>query len=87
MTAFTIKFDDKQAEALKAMASRRNITVEELIREQTERALPPCEGSNFEKLNADLQRLWASFPPGFKPPTDEEIEQLIHARRMRKALL
>ncbi len=81
MTAITVHFDERQMEALRTLAARRNVTVEELVRE---RALPPAERSNSEKLNADLERLWASFPPGFKPPTDVEVEQILIEERMRK---
>jgi hypothetical protein len=86
MTTIAIEFDDAKAAALRAEAARRNMTVEELLRKLADKALPQTLPAGSEKLHADLERIWASLPPGLKPPTDEEIEQLKHERRMRKVL-
>ena len=83
----TITIDDSRADALRAEAARRNISVEELVRQQADKAIPDNPSApGSAKLMADLERLWATLPPNFKPPTDEEIKQLKDERRMKKAL-
>ncbi|HEY3321201.1 MAG TPA: hypothetical protein VGP72_12095 [Planctomycetota bacterium] len=84
MTTRAITFDDAKVEALRAEAARRGVTPEQFAREAIEEKLPAADNPNKRDIVAEFKQLWASFPPGYVPPTDEEVERLLDERRMRK---
>lgn len=94
MTTIKIDLQNEQAKQLVDLAARMGIKSEdlirlkvlELLRARTERAVevephPPETRKNGMEMMRKLQEM---LPPGFKPPTDEEVEQMLHERRMRK---
>jgi hypothetical protein len=82
MTTIPVTFDDAKAEALRAEAARRNITVEEFVREQAERAVQSA--STLSKKKNTLSRALGLAKTDKPAPTDQEVKQILTDERIRK---
>jgi len=75
--------------ALEQEAARQGMSVAQLV-ESYARQLRMQESRRRVGLSGDVARkrlreFWASLPKDYVPPTDEEVERIVHERRMRKS--
>ena len=82
MTAITIHVDDKQAEALRNEAQRQNISVEEFLKQQAERAVKTS--ANVRKKKDTLSRALGLAKTDKPSPNDVEAKQILIDERIRK---
>jgi len=88
MTTLTIHLEDERARILEKEAARAGVSVEEWVRRRlSEAAASETAPGNFSAKSVlnELEEFWASLPPDYVPPTDEQIEQLKLERRMKRA--
>lgn len=87
MTTIAIEFDDAKAAALRAEAARRNMSVEDLLRQKIESSTPDASTRRDSKFSSSsFDDYLKMIPADFVPPSDEKIAELLHERRMRHVL-
>jgi hypothetical protein len=87
MTVLTLHLDDEKARRLQNEAKRAGMSVEELIGLSTDVYLAASQPAKKKPMSATLKELQDTLPPDFVPPTDEQVKEMLHERRMRRALM